>query len=56
MGGVERSQVEVGNAMKHGRGTRGAAPASDAAGHSDAPRTPLPVRPAASCHMDSTCF
>ena len=32
MGGVERSQVEVGNAMKHGCGTRGAAPTSDAAG------------------------
>lgn len=49
MGGVERSQVEVGNAMKHGRG-------SDAAGHNDALGTPLPARPAASCHMDSTCF
>ena len=56
MGGVERSQVEVGNAMKHGCGTRGAAPASDAAGRSDAIGTPLPARPAASCHVDSTCF
>ena len=36
--------------MKHGRNTRGAAPASDAQG------TPLPARPAASCHVDSTCF
>ena len=34
--------------MKHGRGTRDAAPAFDAAGCSDAPGTPLPVCPAAS--------
>ena len=56
MGGVERSQVEVGNAMKHGRGTRGATPASNAAGRNDAPGMPLPARPAASCHVESTCF
>ena len=42
--------------MKHGRGTKGAAPTSDAAGHGDAPGTPLPARSAASCHVDSTCF
>ena len=28
--------------MKHGRGTKGAAPTSDAAGRGDAPGTPLP--------------
>ena len=44
------------SAMKHGRGTRGAAPVFDAAGRGDAPGTPLPARPAASCHVDSTCF
>ena len=35
-------------AGKHGRGTRGAAPASDAAGRGDAQGTPLPARPVAS--------
>ena len=34
--------------VKHGRGTRGATPASDAAGCSDARGTPLPERPATS--------
>ena len=34
--------------MKHGRGTRGAALASDAAGRGDAPGTLLPARPAVS--------
>ena len=32
--------------VKHGRGTRGATPASDAAGCGDAQGTPLPARPA----------
>ena len=35
-------------AGKHGRGTGGAAPASDSAGRGDAQGTPLPARPAAS--------
>ena len=39
---------------KHGRGTGGAAPASDVAGHGDAQGTPLPARPAASGHVDPT--
>ena len=34
--------------MKHGRGTRGAAPASDATRCSDTPRTLLPARPTVS--------
>ena len=42
--------------MKHGRGTKGAAPTSDAAGRGDAPGTPLPAHSAVSCHVDSTCF
>ena len=42
--------------MKHGCGTRGAAPASDVAGRSDAQGTLLLARPAASCHVDSTWF
>ena len=33
---------------KHGRGTGGAAPASDTVGRGDAQGTPLPARPAAS--------
>ena len=33
---------------KHGRGTGGAAPASDEVGRGDAQGTPLPARPAAS--------
>ena len=33
---------------KHGRGTGGAAPASDAVGRGDAQGTPLPARPTAS--------
>ena len=37
--------------MKHGRGTRGAAPASNAAGRGDTPGTPLPARPDASRHV-----
>ena len=37
--------------MKHRHSTRGAAPASDAAGHSDAPGTPLPMRLATSHHV-----
>ena len=37
--------------MKHKRGTRGAAPASNAAGRGDTPGTPLPMRPAASHHV-----
>ena len=41
---------------KHGRGTGGAAPASDAAGRGDAQGTPLPARPAASGHVDPTWF
>ena len=41
---------------KHGRGTGGAAPASDAVGRSDAQGTPLPARPAASGHVDPTWF
>ena len=41
---------------KHGRGTRGAAPASDTAGRGDTQGTPLPARPAATCHMDPTWF
>ena len=36
---------------KHGRGARGAAPASDVARCGDARGTPLPARPAASCHV-----
>ena len=39
---------------KHGRGTGGAAPASNAAGRGDAQGTPLPARPAASGHVDPT--
>ena len=42
--------------MKHGCGTRGAAPASDVAGRSDAQGTLLLARPAASCHVDSMWF
>ena len=34
--------------VKHGRGTNGAAPASDAAGRGDARGMPLPAHPAAS--------
>ena len=34
--------------MKHGCGTKGAAPASDAAGRGDALGTPLPAHPTAS--------
>ena len=41
---------------KHGRGTRGAAPASDTAGRGDTQGTPLPARPAATCHVDPTWF
>ena len=41
---------------KHGRGTGGAAPASDAAGRGDAQGTPLPARPATSGHVDPTWF
>ena len=41
---------------KHGRGTGGAAPASDAAGRGDAQGTPLPARPAALGHVDPTWF
>ena len=41
-------------AGKHGRGTGGAAPVSDAAGRDDAQGTSLPVRPAASGHVDPT--
>ena len=37
--------------VKHGRGTKGAASASDAAGRGDARGTPLPARPAASGHV-----
>uniref|UniRef100_A0A7N2LAM1 Translation initiation factor 5A C-terminal domain-containing protein n=1 Tax=Quercus lobata TaxID=97700 RepID=A0A7N2LAM1_QUELO len=37
--------------MKHGRGTRGAAPVSDTAGRGDAQGMPLPARPAASRHV-----
>ena len=37
--------------MKHGRGTGGAAPASDATGRGDARGTPLPARPTESCHV-----
>ena len=39
------------NAGKHGRGARGAAPASDAARRGDARGTLLPARRAASCHV-----
>ena len=39
------------SAMKHGRGTRGAALASDAAGRGDAPGTLLPARPAVSSRI-----
>ena len=42
--------------MKHGRGTKGAAPASNVAGRSDAQGTLLPARPTASCHVDSSWF
>ena len=42
--------------MKHGRGTKGAAPTSDAARRGDAPGTPLSAHSAVSCHVDSTCF
>ena len=41
---------------KHGRGTRGAAPASDTAGRGDTQGTPLPARPASTCHVDPTWF
>ena len=41
---------------KHGRGTGGAAPASDTVGRGDAQGTPLPARPAASGHVDPTWF
>uniref|UniRef100_A0A7N2N178 COP9 signalosome complex subunit 3 N-terminal helical repeats domain-containing protein n=1 Tax=Quercus lobata TaxID=97700 RepID=A0A7N2N178_QUELO len=37
--------------MKHGRGTGGVAPASNAAGRGNARGTPLPTRPAVSCHV-----
>ena len=37
--------------MKHGRGTRGATPAFDAAGRGDAPGTLLPARPAVSSRI-----
>ena len=37
--------------MKHGRGTRGAAPASNVAGHGNSQGTPLPARLAASCRV-----
>ena len=37
--------------MKHGRDTRGVAPASDVAGHDDARGTPLPTHPAMFGHM-----
>ena len=37
--------------VKHGRGTKGAASASDAAGRGNARGTPLPARPAASGHV-----
>ena len=39
------------NSRKHGRGARGATPASNAAQRGDAEGTPLPVHPAASCHV-----
>ena len=41
---------------KHRRGTRGAAPASDTAGRGDTQGTPLPARPASTCHVDPTWF
>ena len=41
---------------KHGRGSRGAVPASDAAGHGDARATPLPARPTASGHVSFFFF
>ena len=37
--------------VKYGRGTRGAAPASNAVGRGDVRGTPLPTRSAASCHV-----
>ena len=37
--------------MKHGHGTKGATPASDAAGRGDMRGMPLPARPTASCHV-----
>ena len=37
----------------HGRGSRGAAPASNSAGRGDAGVTPLTARQATSCHVDS---
>ena len=40
---IKKSVLKPG---KHGRGTGGAAPASDAAGRGDAQGTPLPARPA----------
>ena len=43
-------------AVKHKRGTRGAAPASNAARRSNARGTPLPTRPAVSCHMAFVFF
>ena len=39
------------NSRKHGRGARGATPASNTARRGDAEGTPLPVHPAASCHV-----
>ena len=42
--------------MKHGRGTRGAVPAFNAAGRGDAQGTPLPARPATSCHLAFVFF
>ena len=42
--------------MKHGRGTKGATPASDAAGSGDMRGMPLPARPIASCHVAFVFF
>ena len=42
--------------MKHGCGTKGATPASDAAGHGDMQGLPLLARPTASCHVAFVFF
>ena len=42
--------------MKHEHGTKGATPASDAAGRGDMRGMPLPVRPTASCHVAFVFF
>ena len=42
--------------MKHGRGTKGATPASDPVGRGDMRGMPLPARPTASFHVAFVFF